>query len=234
MKLIFIRHGDPNYKDDTLTERGWREAKALSKRVVKWEVDKFYCSPLGRARDTARVSLDLVGREAQTKEWLREFFVSVKDPKTGNDRIPWDLMPSYWTKVSELYDKDKWHECNFMKTGKVSEEYKKVCDGIDEILAEYGYIRDGGFYRTDNGNEKTIVFFCHLGVQFAILSHLFGISAPAMWQNFFVAPTSVTVVATEERQKGEVAFRCKRLGDVSHLYMEGIEPSNSGFFNEKF
>jgi probable phosphoglycerate mutase len=234
MKLIFIRHGDPNYEDDTLTERGWKEAEALAKRVAKWKVDKFYCSPLGRAQDTASLSLKAVGSKAETKQWLREFFVPICDPETGADRIPWDLMPSYWTNQAELYDKDKWHESELMKTGNVSAEYKSVCDGIDEILAEYGYTREGGIYRTEHGNEKTIVFFCHLGVQFVILSHLFGISAPAIWQNFFVAPTSVTVVATEERRKGEVCFRCKKLGDTSHLYIAGIEPSNSGFFNEVY
>ncbi|MGN0106140.1 MAG: histidine phosphatase family protein, partial [Hominilimicola sp.] len=87
---------------------------------------------------------------------------------------------------------------------------------------------------TEQGNEKTLVFFCHLGVQFVILSYLFGISAPAMWQNFFVAPTSVTMLATEERQKSNVCFRCKCLGDVSHLYSSDIEPSNSGFFCETY
>ena len=30
MKLIIVRHGDPDYENDTLTERGWKEAKALS------------------------------------------------------------------------------------------------------------------------------------------------------------------------------------------------------------
>ncbi len=234
MKLIFIRHGDPNYKDDTLTERGWKEAEALSERVKNWEVDRFFVSPLGRAKDTASISLRKMGRTAETMDWLREFFVKVIDQETGKERIPWDLMPSYWTNEPMLYDKEHWHEHEFMKTGKVSEEYKRVCDGIDEILAEYGYIRKNGIYTTKEGNEKTVVFFCHLGVQFVILSHLFGISAPAIWQNFFVAPTSVTVVATEERQKGEVAFRCKKLGDTSHLYVAGIEPSDSGFFNEVF
>lgn len=234
MRLIFIRHGDPDYEKDSLTERGWREAEALSKRVARLTVDKFYVSPLGRARDTAEVSLKKLGREAEVKPWLREFYVRVTDPQTGKERIPWDLMPAYWTKEKLLYDKDLWHEHEFMKTGDVSKEFKRVCDGIDEILAEYGYVRSGGFYRTEKGCEKTIVFFCHLGVQFAVLSHLFGISAPAMWQNFFVAPTSVTEVVTEERIKGQAAFRCKRLGDVSHLYAEGIEPSNSGFFCETF
>lgn len=57
MKLIFIRHGEPNYEIDSLTEKGWREAELLSKRTVKWNVTDFYCSPLGRAKDTASFTL---------------------------------------------------------------------------------------------------------------------------------------------------------------------------------
>ncbi len=44
MRIIFIRHGDPDYKNDTLTEKGWREAKLLAERVCKWPVKEFYCS----------------------------------------------------------------------------------------------------------------------------------------------------------------------------------------------
>ena len=29
MKIIFIRHGEPNYEIDSLTEKGWREAELL-------------------------------------------------------------------------------------------------------------------------------------------------------------------------------------------------------------
>lgn len=234
MKLIFIRHGDPDYVKDTLTERGWKEAEALSKRVSKWNIDKIYCSPLGRAQDTASLSLKLMKRTAETKDWLREFYIRVTDPQTGEDRIPWDLMPAYWTELPELYDKDRWHQSEIMRSGSVLEEYERVCSGIDEILSEYGYKRNKNIYTTEQGNEKTLVFFCHLGVQFAMLSHLLGISASVMWQNFFVAPTSITVVATEERERGKVSFRCKKLGDTSHLDAAGIKPSDSGFFNEVF
>lgn len=234
MKLIFIRHGDPNYEDDTLTERGWREAEALVKRISKWNVDEFYCSPLGRAKDTASLTLKAMERTAETKAWLKEFFVPVKDPNTGEMRIPWDFMPSYWTNEPELYDKDKWSGHEIMQTGNIESEYRAVCDGIDEILEKHGYTRKDRVYITENGSEKTLVFFCHLGVQFVILSHLLGISPSVLWQSFFVAPTSVTVLATEEREKGIAYFRCKKLGDTSHLFNEGIEPSNSGFFNEIF
>ena len=230
MKLVFIRHGDPDYSIDSLTPRGWKEAEALAKRVARWDVDNFYVSPLGRAQDTARVSLDAIGRNAETLDWLREFYIEVDNPVTGKKQIPWDFMPSLWTEYEDLYDKDKWHQSELMKTGKVTEGYKKVCNGIDALLEKYGYIRKGRMYETKEGNDKTIVFFCHLGVQFVVLSHLLGMSAAMMWHNFFVAPTSVTWVETEEREKGKANFRCKKLGDTSHLYACGITPSDSGYF----
>ena len=234
MKLVFIRHGDPDYVHDTITPRGVTEAKSLAKRVSAWNVDKFYCSPLGRAQATAKYSLDAAGRTAVTEDWLREFYVQIKDPFTGKTRIPWDLMPSYRTKIAGMYDKDIWQNTEPLDTGDVAAEFERVKRGIDGILSDYGYTRDGGVYTTNGGSDKTVVFFCHLGVQFVVLSYLLGIAAPVLWHGFFVAPTSVTTVVTEEREKGIAAFRCKGLGDVSHLYADGIAPSDSGFFEEVF
>ena len=34
MRLLMIRHGDPDYEHDCLTEKGKREAKLLSQRLV--------------------------------------------------------------------------------------------------------------------------------------------------------------------------------------------------------
>ena len=79
MKIIFIRHGEPNYEIDSLTEKGWREAELLSKRTAKWNVTDFYCSPLGRAKDTASFTLKNAGREAEILPWLREFDAPVLD-----------------------------------------------------------------------------------------------------------------------------------------------------------
>ena len=58
MKLVFIRHGDPNYELDTLTSTGWEEAQIVSDRVCQMDVKAFYCSPLGRAKDTAKATLE--------------------------------------------------------------------------------------------------------------------------------------------------------------------------------
>ena len=35
MRILIVRHADPNYEEDTLTEKGWREAKLLAERLKK-------------------------------------------------------------------------------------------------------------------------------------------------------------------------------------------------------
>lgn len=232
MKILFIRHGDPDYEHDSLTPKGWREAELLADRLAKLKIRDFYCSPLGRAQATAGVTLNRLRREATVFDWLQEFPARILDPETGERGIAWDLMPGYWTKQADLYEKDRWYLNPVMKSGDTEEIYKGVANGLDRLLGGYGYRRDGMIYRTEGGNEDVIAVFCHLGVEFAMLSHLLGIAAPVLWQGFFVAPSSVTVVATQERKKGEVSFRCKKLGDTSHLYAGNEPASDSGFFPE--
>jgi probable phosphoglycerate mutase len=234
MKILFVRHGDPDYVNDYLTEKGFREAQLLADCLEKLTVRDFYCSTLGRARATAKVTLDRIGREAVIYDWLREFPGQIIDDQTNKPRIPWDFMPGVWTKHPMLYDKEEWLKDPIMQTGNVEEVYRNIVKNFDELLARYGYVREGGYYRVKQGNTDTIVIFCHLGVEFVILSHLLGISASVLWQGFFVAPTSITTVSTEERVKGEASFRVQALGDTSHLYV-GNEPiSYSGFFCETY
>ena len=47
MRLLIIRHGDPDYEHDTLTERGWKEAKALAARIAPMDIKDIYVSVAG-------------------------------------------------------------------------------------------------------------------------------------------------------------------------------------------
>ena len=71
MKLIFVRHGDPDYEHDSLTEKGFREAEILAERISKWNVTDFYTSPLGRAKATASCTLKKMNRTAEILEWTQ-------------------------------------------------------------------------------------------------------------------------------------------------------------------
>lgn len=233
MKIVIVRHGDPDYSIDSLTKTGWKEAHLVAERIGKMEVKDFYVSPLGRARDTARITLEKIGRTATTCQWMREFWPHIDRPDYGKDcPICWDFLPADWTKEKQYYDIDTWAETEVMKKGHVREAYEEVCTGLDELLAQYGYVRENHYYRVKEANHDTIVLFCHFGIECVMLSHLLHVSPMILWHGFCAAPTSVTTVITEERQEGIAFFRVNGFGDVSHLYAAGEQPSFAARFYE--
>lgn len=233
MKLLIVRHGDPDYTIDSLTEKGWREAKLLSERLKKLDVTEFYVSPLGRAKDTALFTLEAMNRTAIECDWLQEFPPSIQRPdKQERSHVAWDWLPQDWTSEERYYSKDHWFETPIMQEGHVKEAYDHVAENLDRLLAEHGYRRDGKIYRVEHGNEDTLVFFCHFGLGCVLLSHLFDISPMILWHSLCAAPTSVTTVVTEERRKGIASFRMGSYGDISHLYAQGEPPAFAARFCE--
>lgn len=225
MKLLIVRHGDPDYSIDSLTPKGRREAELLRDRLAKLDVEKFYCSPLGRAQETAKATLNFLGRTAETCDWLREFDGYVVDPDSGKRTSPWDRTPEFLSGDDGYYDKDKWISTPFYSSGDVPEKYQRVCDGIDALLARHGYVHDGKVFRVERENTDTIVLFCHFGVECVLLSHIMKISPVILWHSFVALTTSVTTLVTEEREQGTAIFRCNGFGDISHLYA-GDEPAS--------
>ena len=53
MLFYYVRHGDPIYNPDSLTEFGHAQAEALAKRLSILGFDKIYASSSNRARQTA-------------------------------------------------------------------------------------------------------------------------------------------------------------------------------------
>jgi len=252
MRIVFIRHGDPDYAHDTLTEKGRKEASLLAENMgyLALEEADFYVSPLGRARDTAGYMLEKLGKSAVTLEWLQEFpaqvdineapeFLKVY-PDTGmqggkySPHIAWDMMPAYWTEKEELFDRTGWKNAEVVGHSDILEIYEHVTKEFDGLLAEYGYVREGRHYRVEKEADVTIVCTCHFGIICVLLAHLWSISPFILWHSLVLAPTSVSEVVTEERQQGVAYFRATRLGDISHLRIGGEEPSFMARFCEVY
>lgn len=233
MKLIIIRHGDPDYSIDSLTEKGWKEAKLLADRVAKIDAKDIYCSPLGRAKDTASFSLERLGRKAIELEWLREFPIPINRPdRPWRDSVAWDWYPADWLADERMLSKDHWMENEVYSEANVYEEYKRIIENFDKLLADHGYVRDGLLYKAVKPNNDTLVFFCHFGLECVLLSHLLHVSPLILWQGTCAAPTSVTTVVTEERTEGLACFRMSAFGDISHLYVADEEPAFAARFCE--
>ncbi|MBR4201057.1 MAG: histidine phosphatase family protein [Oscillospiraceae bacterium] len=235
MKLIIIRHGDPDYEHDSLTAAGRAEAECLAERLRNYpNIAAFYVSPLGRAQETANYTLEALHRTAETLPWLREFHAPILHPDTGDTRVPWDWLPACWTAEPAFYDKDKWAETEIMRQYGVGAEAQRVYNGLDALLAKHGYQREGMIYRPVRPNNDVIALFCHFGVECVMLGHLIGASPMVLWHGLCAAPTAVTVVSTEERRSGTAAFRINTFGDTGHLFAAGKEPSFSARFCETF
>ncbi|MCI6959820.1 MAG: histidine phosphatase family protein [Oscillospiraceae bacterium] len=234
MKLLIVRHADPDYSIDSLTPTGWKEAELLADRLSRLEVAAFYVSPLGRAKDTASLTLQKIGRTAVECPWLREFDARIRKPGAEGESIAWDWLPADWTAEPRFFDRHAWQEVPVMAAGQVAEKYRAVTNALDDLLAAHGYRRAGEIYRAERPNTDTVVLFCHFGVECVLLSRLLNVSPMVLWHGFCAAPSSVTTLVTEERRQGEAYFRLGAFGDTSHLYAGGREPSFAARFCEMY
>lgn len=273
MRLLFIRHGDPDYARDGLTDRGKREAELLARYIAEEKIDIMYKSPLGRAKETAAYVEQALHKEAETLDWLQEFPAKLDvnenkflieaypdsrtDEETGKyrDRIVWDILPSAMEKDPRYLESPPpvrprederggrpgsgkmavgWRDCVTAHHSDLNTVYDRVTGSFDDLLASYGYERDGAFYRVARENRKTIAFFCHYGVTSVILSHIWNISPFVLFSGLCMQTSSVTELVTEEREQGVANFRALRIGDISHLKREGVEPSFMARFTDVY
>lgn len=235
MKILIVRHGDPDYSIDGLTEKGKKEAEFLSDKLCKENITALYCSTMGRARLTAQPTIDKMNITAEYCDWLREFLKPrIKLPYRDKADYCWDILPECLEKYPEIYSNTDWINVDFIKESDVPDEYKHVCDEFDKVLAKHGYVRSGLNYQAIEPNHDTLVFVCHFGLATVLISHLINCSPYSIWQNTCLLPTSVSTLYTEERRSGIAAFRCTGFGDVSHLYAHGEEPAFAGRFCECF
>lgn len=233
MKLLLIRHAEPDYARDSLTEKGWREAAFLARRLAQVPARAIYVSPLGRAKDTASLTLKAMDRTAEECLWLREFDAPIWRPDvTEHKKVTWDWLPQDWTADERFFRCDQWDQPSILTEGKVRAEYDRVTGELDALLARHGYLREGRCYRAAAANNDTLMFFCHFGVTGVLLSHLLNISPMVLWHGCCAAPSSVTTVVTEERREGTAYFRMLAFGDVAHLYANGEPPSFAARFRE--
>jgi len=236
MKLLMIRHGDPDYEIDSLTSQGWAEAEALARFMESVPVTDYYTSPLGRARDTASLTLKRVGREAVVLPWLTEFThrTPLKPDFPDSADVPWDWRPKNWVDRDEFFNADRWAHAPEMTGADIASHHSRVCRQFDEFLSERGYTREGRLYRTQQGTTDTFVLFCHFGLLCILLGHLLHISPMLLWHTVCAAPSSITTVVTEERIKGYASMRMLSFGATPHLHQAGLEPSFAARFCETF
>ena len=234
MRILLIRHAEPDYTVDSLTAKGRVEAELLSRRLVHYEIRDFYVSPLGRAKDTAAYTLEKLNRTAEALPWLAEFRGRCADPETGRQHLPWDLPPRVWSALPGARDVSTWADAPLFEGSDVKAVWQETVDGVHALLARYGFRKDGPVWRCESNSRDTLALFCHFGISMAVLGVLTDCSPLVLWHRVLTLTSSVSEVVTEERVRGEVSFRITRLGDIAHLETNGEKRSTAGLFPECF
>jgi broad specificity phosphatase PhoE len=223
MRLYIIRHADPDYPNDTITEPGHKEAQALAKRLAREGLHRLYCSPLGRARDTARYTAEATHLEIGIEPWTRELGATWRPAgDKWNGCTAWDIPGEYIRGQTSLPTRDDWHALEAFSLPQMRQEFEHLKSQSDEFIARHGYVRKGTRYRSVTPSRDRIAVFCHGGCGLTWLAHLLELPLPLMWSGFWLPPTSVTTVLFDERSTEWAVPRCLGVGDVSHLYAEGL------------
>ena len=223
MRLILVRHGDPNYELDCLTELGHKQAKIAAQRLLEEEIEKIYCSPQGRAQQTAQPFAEISGiGTINTLEFMREIRFGPIDAlyQSGN---PWMCALDLMHNGTDLQDPN-WRKYPEFINNTATIDVDKVMAGTDEWLATLGYEREGLYYRctAEDDRKRTFVLFSHGGSSTALLSRVLNIPFPHLCVVFGHVPHTCITSLRFDRKPGSLAMPIlEYAADVRHLRCMG-------------
>lgn len=225
MRLYLIRHADPDYENNTITEQGHLEAKALATRMKAIGLDRIYTSPLGRAQDTAAYTVQATGIEPVILPWTSELSMDYITDLDGKQTAAWNIAGELVRGDGREPSHQNWSELQEFDGYPYRSRLNELAAASDAFLAELGYTRDGGVYEITRGNDEAVAVFCHAGFGVSWIAHLLAMPMTLAWCGLFWAPASVTTIVLEARSSSIAVPRALAIGDTSHLYAEGL-PEN--------
>ena len=230
MRLHIIRHGDPDYQNDSLTPRGQQEALALAERLSALPITEIYSSPLGRARKTAEPTANALHLPITILPWAREMELPSAEPDTSllpSKVAVWNL-PCHMLKACEQ-SPGGWKNAPAMSPPIGEKLFAEIEAGWQEFLAGYGVsYRDGLLFAEKKLPSSDAALFCHHGLGLALLSVILDVPATLLWRSMWLPPTSVTTVLFEEMDRSQVNLRITALGDTGHLHKAGLPYNPAG------
>jgi len=225
MNIYIVRHGNPDYCRDCLTELGHKQAAAVAEELMSYEIDDVYSSPYGRAQETAAHFATLAGKDVTIEPWAHEVEHYGENGR-GGVTMAVQMDPAFLRSPEiEAMEGDSWADHPaFRGRDGVLEMVGKVGRGMDALLEKYGYIREGNRYRVENGgSDKNIALFCHAGMFLILAGHLLGMHPLNAWHSFFMFQTGISWVnLTDGGTTGYTVPRFYYINKTDHLTRNGL------------
>lgn len=219
MRIIFVRHGEPDYRRDCLTDVGRVQAAAAAERLAGEGIVEIFSSPCGRARQTADYTARRLRLMVTELPYMRE--ISWGGPGIPVEGHPWTLGD--WMIAREDFDfrGNDWREHPYFKENVAAAYYADISARFDGFLEAKGYRREGTRYRCVGGSDRTVALFSHGGSGACVLSHMLSLPFPYVASVMPYGFTSVTILSLENIP-GECVFpRIELFNDCAHIHGGG-------------
>ena len=219
MRIVFVRHGEPNYEQDCLTPKGKLQAQAAAQRLLREKIEEVYSSTMGRAKETADAFCAASGLSYKTLDFMRELdWGSVDGTPIYADGHPWFCANQMASLGLALNDPD-WENSAYFKNNKATGIVKNIQAKTDQWLLDLGLERNGHGYRAVPGKkqDKTVALFSHGGSSSAAIGHILNIPFPLTCALFHFGHTGITILRFDTTP-GLTAVPCiELLNDMAHI-----------------
>lgn len=239
MIFYYIRHGDPIYDPDSLTQLGKRQAEAVGKRLSQHGIDKIFASTSNRAILTATPLSEITKKEIVTLDFCNESHA------WDDFAIPYDEGKYTWafahSETKKLFASktisalgDRWYEYEGFKNYNFKRGVERINRESDLLLLSLGYkhIREEGSYKAVSHNNERVALFAHQGFGLAFLSSILDIPYPTFSSRFDMSHTAVTIIEFSPMDnEGTVIPKVLSYADLSHVHKENLPTKfNNGLF----
>ncbi|MBP5359106.1 MAG: histidine phosphatase family protein [Treponema sp.] len=219
MRIILIRHGDPNYEEDCLTELGHKQAEVAAQRLLEEGIEEIYSSPQGRALQTAEAFSKASGiKDIKVLDFIREIrfgregelYDNKWNPWNGTDKLIWE---------GKSLQTDKWREYPLFIENYATEDADKIGIEADKWLSTLGYEREGLYYRCTRktDEQKTIAVFNHGGASSAFMARVLNQQFPYMCSLLHFAHTAISILRFDKTPGNLTLPIVELMNDSRHL-----------------
>ena len=214
MRIIFVRHGEPDYANDCLTQTGRQQAAAVARRLAGEGISEIYTSPCGRAAETASYTAARLRLPVTTLNFMREI-------TWGGEGVPCDGHP--WTlgdrMLAEGFDfmAGDWRAHPYFAGNAATVHCENVAVQLDAFLRKQGYRHEGLRFCCEGGTDKTIALFSHGGSGACALAHLLNLPFPYVASVLPYDFTSIIILDFPVCEGAYVFPRVELFNDCAHI-----------------
>ena len=215
MRIVFVRHGEPDYARDCLTDTGRRQAAAAAERLAGEGISEIYASPCGRASETAGYTARRLGLPVTVLDYMHEI-------SWGGEGIPEGGHP--WTLGDWMIDREdfdfygeSWREHPYFAENATRRYFDRIAEEFDRFMAERGYRHEGSRFLCQGGRDETIALFSHGGSGGCVLAHLLALPLPYVLSVLPYDFTSIIILNFPVLEGEYVHPRLELFNDCAHI-----------------